>query len=71
MMKSWGVGKVVESYKPEFKRGDLVWGMLAWSEYMLFENPNTRYPPGLNILTEEQAENPATYIAAGLTVCLN
>ena len=71
LMKCWGIGKVIESYKPEFKKGDLVWGLLAWTEYLLFENPDTRYPPGLTILTEEQAKNPATFIAARLTVCLN
>lgn len=71
LMKSWGVGKVIESYKPEFKKGDLVWGLLAWSEYLLFEDPGTRYPPGLTILTKEQARDPAAFIAARLTVCIN
>ena len=61
LMTCWGIGKVIESYKPEFKKGDLVWGFLAWSEYMLFENPHTRYPPGLTILSEEQAKCPSTY----------
>ena len=70
LMTCWGIGKVIESYKPEFKKGDLVWGFLAWSEYMLFENPHTRYPPGLTILSEEQAKCPSTYIAARLTVCI-
>lgn len=68
LMKSWGVGKVVESHKEGFKKGDLVWGMLAWSEYMLFEDPETHYPPGLTKLTEAQASDPASYIAARLTV---
>ncbi|KAF8430399.1 hypothetical protein EV426DRAFT_708594 [Tirmania nivea] len=70
VMKSWGVGKVVESYKNEFMKGDLVWGMLGWNEYMLFEDPGTHYPPGLSRLTDEQAKDPGSFIAmrlAGLT----
>ena len=68
VMKSWGVGKVVESYKDEFKKGDLVWGMLSWNEYMLFEDPGTYYPPGLSKLTEEQAKDPGNFIALKMTV---
>ncbi|KAF8453847.1 hypothetical protein BGX38DRAFT_1175857 [Terfezia claveryi] len=67
VMKSWGVGKVVESYKDGFKKGELVWGMLGWDEYMLFEDPATQYPPGLSKLTEEQARDPGGFIALRLT----
>lgn len=67
VMKSWGVGKVVESYKDGFKKGDLVWGMLGWSEYMLFEDPDSQYPPGLSRLTEEQARDAGGFITARLT----
>jgi NADPH-dependent curcumin reductase CurA len=31
----YGVGKVLDSGHPEFKAGDLVWGMTGWEEYSL------------------------------------
>jgi len=68
VMKSWGIGKVVESSKDGFKKGDLVWGMLRWSEYILFEDPETRFPPGLSKLTEEQARDAGGFIAMRTTV---
>ncbi|KAF8465702.1 hypothetical protein BDZ91DRAFT_697039 [Kalaharituber pfeilii] len=67
VMRAWGVGQVIESYKDEFKRGDWVYGMMSWSEYIIYDDPATTYPPGLQKLTEEQAKDPASYIAARLT----
>ncbi|KDP35118.1 hypothetical protein JCGZ_10652 [Jatropha curcas] len=34
-LTGFGVGKVLESRHPEFKEGDLVWGMTGWEEYSL------------------------------------
>ncbi|XP_020533318.2 2-alkenal reductase (NADP(+)-dependent) [Jatropha curcas] len=34
-----GVGKVVESAHPDFKKGDFVWGMTGWEEYTLIPTP--------------------------------
>ena len=34
-----GVAKVLDSENPEFKRGDLVWGMTGWEEYSLITAP--------------------------------
>lgn len=66
-MKTFGVAKVIESNKDAFKKGDLVWGMLAWSEYMVFDDPAAQYPPGFTKLTEEQARDPEEYLATRIT----
>lgn len=31
----YGVSKVLESGHPDFKEGDLVWGVIQWEEYTL------------------------------------
>ena len=38
-MQSAGVAKVVDSEHPEFKKGDLVWGLTNWEEYTLITEP--------------------------------
>ncbi|KAL6905891.1 hypothetical protein ACP4OV_003492 [Aristida adscensionis] len=38
-----GVGKVVVSGHPDFKPGDLLWGMIGWEEYTLIPNPDKCY----------------------------
>ncbi|KAJ1275129.1 hypothetical protein BS78_05G113100 [Paspalum vaginatum] len=38
---NYGVGKVVDSTHPEFKAGDLVWGMSGWEEYSLITQPES------------------------------
>ncbi|CAK9144052.1 unnamed protein product, partial [Ilex paraguariensis] len=35
----YGVAKVVDSGLPNFKKGDLAWGMTGWEEYSLISNP--------------------------------
>ncbi|KAJ0016633.1 hypothetical protein Pint_10641 [Pistacia integerrima] len=35
----FGVAKVVDSGHPNYKKGDLVWGMVNWEEYNLIKNP--------------------------------
>ncbi|TYI91634.1 hypothetical protein E1A91_D02G006900v1 [Gossypium mustelinum] len=34
----FGVGKVIDSRNPEFKEGDLVWGLTGWEEYSLLKS---------------------------------
>ncbi|KAF3453862.1 hypothetical protein FNV43_RR04303 [Rhamnella rubrinervis] len=34
----YGVAKVLESGRPEFKKDDLVWGLMGWEEYSLVTN---------------------------------
>ncbi|KAL5997964.1 hypothetical protein ACLOJK_008898 [Asimina triloba] len=34
-----GVSKVIDSGRPDFKKGDLVWGMTGWEEYSLITEP--------------------------------
>ncbi|KAK3204740.1 hypothetical protein Dsin_018786 [Dipteronia sinensis] len=34
-MRGNGVGKFVDSSHPEFKKGDMVWGITNWEEYSL------------------------------------
>ncbi|XXG44555.1 hypothetical protein AAC387_Pa01g4324 [Persea americana] len=35
----YGVGKVVDSGHPDFKAGDLVWGLTGWEEFSLISMP--------------------------------
>nr|XP_048321562.1 2-alkenal reductase (NADP(+)-dependent)-like [Ziziphus jujuba var. spinosa] len=37
----YGVGKVLDSGHPNFKQGDLVWGITTWEEYSLLPKPET------------------------------
>ncbi|KAJ1255836.1 hypothetical protein BS78_K153500 [Paspalum vaginatum] len=41
---NYGVGKVIDSTHPEFKAGDLVWGMSGWEEYSLKKINHTDVP---------------------------
>ncbi len=36
-----GVCKVVDSGHPNFRKGDLVWGITGWEEYSLITAPET------------------------------
>ncbi|KAL5206441.1 hypothetical protein ABZP36_034650 [Zizania latifolia] len=38
-----GVSKVLSSGHPDFKAGDLVWGMTGWEEYTLISNPESLF----------------------------
>ncbi|KAM7464853.1 hypothetical protein LguiB_012415 [Lonicera macranthoides] len=40
-LRSFGVGKVIESGYPKFKEGDLVWGRTGWEEYSLIVEQQT------------------------------
>ncbi|KAG5530422.1 hypothetical protein RHGRI_025392 [Rhododendron griersonianum] len=37
----FGVARVIDSGHPNFKKGDLVWGMTGWEEYSLITEPET------------------------------
>ncbi|KAF7133452.1 hypothetical protein RHSIM_Rhsim09G0004400 [Rhododendron simsii] len=37
----YGVARVIDSGHPNFKKGDLVWGMTGWEEYSLITEPKT------------------------------
>ncbi|XP_042498633.1 2-alkenal reductase (NADP(+)-dependent)-like isoform X4 [Macadamia integrifolia] len=54
-----GVAKVVESNHPNFKEGDLVWGMTGWEEYSL-----ATMPDGLNKI--EHTDVPLSYYTGSL-----
>lgn len=41
VLLNYGVGKVIDSAHPEFKAGDLVWGMSGWEEYTLIRQPES------------------------------
>ncbi|RCV15885.1 hypothetical protein SETIT_3G093900v2 [Setaria italica] len=41
VLVNFGVGKVMASGHPDFKVGDLVWGMTGWEEYTLVPKPET------------------------------
>ncbi|XP_071704332.1 2-alkenal reductase (NADP(+)-dependent)-like [Rutidosis leptorrhynchoides] len=39
VMSGYGVVKVIETTHPDFKKGDLIWGLTNWEEYSLITNP--------------------------------
>ncbi|XP_058101930.1 2-alkenal reductase (NADP(+)-dependent)-like isoform X2 [Magnolia sinica] len=39
----FGVAKVLDSGHPDFKEGDLVWGMTGWEEFTLISEPETLF----------------------------
>ncbi|KAF6140876.1 hypothetical protein GIB67_042289 [Kingdonia uniflora] len=53
-LTGYGVAKVVDSRDPEFKAGDLVWGMTGWEDYSLI----TRKDPLIKI---EHTDVPLSY----------
>lgn len=42
-INGFGVAKVVDSGHPNFKKGDLVWGMTQWEEYSLLTEPDSLF----------------------------
>ncbi|XP_015698562.1 2-alkenal reductase (NADP(+)-dependent)-like [Oryza brachyantha] len=41
VLTNYGVMKVISSGHPDFKAGDLVWGVTGWEEYTLIDNPES------------------------------
>ena len=39
----YGVAKVLDSGHPDFKKGDLIWGMTGWEEYSLITETQTLF----------------------------
>ncbi|OMO71749.1 Alcohol dehydrogenase superfamily, zinc-type [Corchorus olitorius] len=39
-LNGYGVGKVIDSTHPDYRKGDLVWGMTGWEEYSLIIAPD-------------------------------
>lgn len=39
----FGVARVIDSGHPNFKKGDLVWGITGWEEYSLITEPETLF----------------------------
>ncbi|KAM7489678.1 hypothetical protein LguiB_027162 [Lonicera macranthoides] len=39
----YGVAKVVDSKYPDFKKDDLIWGIVGWEEYSLITNPESLF----------------------------
>lgn len=37
----YGVCKVLDSKHPDFKKGDLVWGVTKWEEYSIITNTDS------------------------------
>ncbi|XP_057985945.1 2-alkenal reductase (NADP(+)-dependent)-like isoform X2 [Hevea brasiliensis] len=42
-ISGYGVAKVLESEHPNFKKGDLIWGITDWEEYSLITEPETLF----------------------------
>ncbi|KAJ1265273.1 hypothetical protein BS78_08G065700 [Paspalum vaginatum] len=42
-LENFGVSKVIASGHPDFKIGDLVWGITGWEEYTLISNPESLF----------------------------
>ncbi|KDP35120.1 hypothetical protein JCGZ_10654 [Jatropha curcas] len=43
VMTSYGVGRVMDSGNPDFKKDDLVWGTTGWEEFCLITEPETLF----------------------------
>ncbi|CAK9181890.1 unnamed protein product [Ilex paraguariensis] len=43
VLSGYGVCKVVDSGHPDFKRGELVWGITGWEEYTLITSPEALF----------------------------
>lgn len=41
VIAGYGVFKVLESKHPDFKTGDLLWGVTKWEEYSILTNSHT------------------------------
>jgi NADPH-dependent curcumin reductase CurA len=41
VLVNFGVSRVIASGHPDFKVGDLVWGMTGWEEYTLVPKPES------------------------------
>jgi len=48
VMRSFGVGRVVESRHPDYREGELVQGLLGWQDYALLDGSSAR----LNVVPE-------------------
>ena len=42
-INGFGVAKVVDSGHPNFKKGDLVWGITQWEEYSPIAEPDSLF----------------------------
>ncbi|XP_020967656.1 2-alkenal reductase (NADP(+)-dependent) isoform X3 [Arachis ipaensis] len=42
-LTGYGVGRVLESGHPDYKKGDLVWGITKWEEYSLVSSDQTLF----------------------------
>jgi hypothetical protein len=54
VMRAFGVGEVIETRLPEFKRGDLVQGMFGWQDYVATD---AQAPGGLRKLAPQVSPN--------------
>ncbi|XP_006664438.1 2-alkenal reductase (NADP(+)-dependent)-like [Oryza brachyantha] len=43
VLANFGVSKVISSGHPDFKAGDLVWGITGWEEYTVINNPESLF----------------------------
>ncbi|KAL6976099.1 2-alkenal reductase (NADP(+)) [Sarracenia purpurea var. burkii] len=43
VITGYGVARVLDSGHPNFKEGDLVWGVTGWEEYSLISQPETLF----------------------------
>ncbi|KAK9287619.1 hypothetical protein L1049_016055 [Liquidambar formosana] len=53
-MVGYGVAKVLDSGHPEFKKGDLLWGIVGWEEYSLITATET-------LIKIQQTDVPLSY----------
>jgi NADPH-dependent curcumin reductase CurA len=43
VLANFGVMRVISSGHPDFKAGDLVWGITGWEEYTVINNPESLF----------------------------
>lgn len=69
VIKGYGVAKVIESTHPNFKEGELVWGITGWEEFSVIPNPEA------NLFKIQYTDVPLSYYTGilgmpGIAACV-
>src|SRR5438552_2132330 len=68
VMRSWGVGQVIESSHPDFHSGQLVHGTLHWQNYALLDLTEKTNPPSELAPVPDEVDDPMLMLSvAGVT----
>lgn len=60
--------QVIETFHPDFKKGDLVRGFFGWTEYILIDTDDVDTMAVLDLLKIPPKMDPIDFMATGFTV---